>query len=74
MVTFLIHANPKSPWIADVDGYLPLHWAVNQDEPNVDVVAALLNANPAAAARASTDPSQGRNAASSRPSAGARRS
>jgi hypothetical protein len=23
------------PWVADCDGYLPLHWAVNQDTPNI---------------------------------------
>ena len=35
MVNYLVNANPKGPWVADMDGYLPLHWAVNQDIPNI---------------------------------------
>jgi hypothetical protein len=35
MVNYLVNANPKGPWVADMDGYLPLHWAVNQDVPNI---------------------------------------
>lgn len=35
MINYLINANPKGPWVADCDGYLPLHWAVNQDQPNI---------------------------------------
>ena len=31
--------------------YTPLHWAVNQDEPNVDVVAALIAANASACSK-----------------------
>jgi ankyrin repeat protein len=34
------------------DGYLPLHWAVNQDYPNIDVIAALIAANASASAKA----------------------
>jgi ankyrin repeat protein len=34
------------------DGYLPLHWAVNQDTPNIDVIAALIAANASASAKA----------------------
>lgn len=35
-----------------LDGYLPLHWAVNQDYPNIDVIAALIAANASASAKA----------------------
>lgn len=41
-----------SPSLSHSDGYLPLHWAVNQDYPNIDVIAALIAANASASAKA----------------------
>ena len=41
-----------SPHFSPIDGYLPLHWAVNQDYPNIDVIAALIAANASASAKA----------------------
>lgn len=46
MLTFCL------PMFLFSDGYLPLHWAVNQDTPNIDVIAALIAANASASAKA----------------------
>lgn len=51
LVDMLLSAYPDGAQATDSNGYLPLHWAVSADQPNLEIVRRLLALNPAGAAQ-----------------------